>query len=578
MSLPGLERNRVEAVGMAFDRVDIHRQRILRALSKEVETTIPVEKACTVAEGGILAWELVQRLVNKGNPQESALWRKNHLLTCVPAAGAASRYLKDLHKFTLELEAALPGLVEGKHTSNSGWKEALGAFPISDKLAALSGWVVHQGFDKVKETRAKFISLVSADGEKKLEVYATAKAILSTYDGTAKASVETTLEGETFLEVKLLEQLFLLEGAHNALIVPAGMTADFQKELKASAAKLSRQCDVSAEQVTGKWSVFEQGKNLSTLRFLKDGSPLIDEKGSYSAVSAGHGELVHLFDEFVSKWPSLQALHIRNIDNVIGTEEERSQELLALSESFRMIRDALEDVRAVAKNSESQELEFRGVKAVEAIRFLGQLVGKPLNDIGIERENTVQFSTVVNILGSLFGWSHISDIKNWRSLNEHLQLPLSVLGVVKKEEADVGGGPVFARLKDGSVVKLCMEMPHANQSDAAKFFEAGGQSTHFNPVLVFVEMRTNTEGNKEGSPVNFGQLFDERFWLLSNREYQGKSVCYHETVLYELLGNSARTNLVFVEVPRTLFNPHKSIFDSLGKDRSSYGLGKVFKS
>ena len=53
-------------------------------------------------------------------------------------------------------------------------------------------------------------------------------------------------------------------------------------------------------------------------------------------------------------------------------------------------------------------------------------------------------------------------------------------------------------------------------------------------------------------------------------------VCYHETVLHELIGNSATTNLVFIEVPRTLFHPHKSFFDSLGNDRVFLDLTKLW--
>jgi hypothetical protein len=165
---------------------------------------------------------------------------------------------------------------------------------------------------------------------------------------------------------------------------------------------------------------------------------------------------------------------------------------------------------------------------------------------------------------------------------------------VRKETGDVGGGPVFVETPDGKKVKICLEMPHANPEDSIDFFGPRGKATHFNPVLVFFELRThkrafqesgteegeamkNVASASQGRLVDFGQLFDDRFWLLSKKEFQGTPVCYHETVLYELLGNSATTNLLFVEVPRTLFVPHKAIFDSMGQDRRSYGFHETLK-
>ena len=47
------------------------------------------------------------------------------------------------------------------------------------------------------------------------------------------------------------------------------------------------------------------------------------------------------------------------------------------------------------------------------------------------------------------------------------------------------------------------------------------------------------------------------FWLVSCKSWKNENVYYHETLLYELLGNSEYANIVFVEVPRLAFLPHK---------------------
>ncbi|MFZ9521472.1 MAG: DUF4301 family protein, partial [Silvanigrellaceae bacterium] len=231
-------------------------------------------------------------------------------------------------------------------------------------------------------------------------------------------------------------------------------------------------------------------------------------------------------------------------------------------------------------------------RVVSALKFLSQLIpGSAQNQIfpaNVEAEarvNGLTVETFQRLLGNLFHWQPLPEklslFAKWDWLQQQLSRPLSVFGVVRKEVGDVGGGPVFAQLPDGTHVKICLEMPHASKEDAQEYFGNKGRATHFNPVLVFFELRTHqrshTASPRSGRIVQPGQLFDEHFWLLARKEFVGRKVCYHETVLYELIGNSARTNVLFVEVPRTLFRPHKTLLDSLGQDRRSYGFDETLK-
>lgn len=140
------------------------------------------------------------------------------------------------------------------------------------------------------------------------------------------------------------------------------------------------------------------------------------------------------------------------------------------------------------------------------------------------------------------------------------------MGLSKKKN-DQGGGPVFAKMPNGKTTKICLEMTHAHENDQKQYFGANGKLLYFNPVLVFFEMQTESQ-----QKTDFKILFDDNFWLLTKREHSNVPVCYHETALYELIGNSEKTNLVFVEVPRTLFKPHKYFLDSVGKSRKAYRL------
>ena len=217
-----------------------------------------------------------------------------------------------------------------------------------------------------------------------------------------------------------------------------------------------------------------------------------------------------------------------------------------MSEAFYLVRTAFNVIRAQIKkfiHNPDLALDTQSQQYLSAIEFLRDFSPTLL-------PNMKCFSS--------------ADYENLFSI---LNRPISIFGVVKREPGDQGGGPVFASMPNGNKIKICLEMSHANESDRNEYFGPNGKLNYFNPVLVFFETRTGA-----GDKTDFQDLFNENFWLLSKRYYQNSTVYYHETALYELIGNSEKTNLVFVEVPRTLFNPHKNFLDSAGKSRKSYGL------
>jgi hypothetical protein len=717
-----------------FSRISLHHKRIKAALSDEVKTTIPIVGACTTNNGGIVSWKALVRFVTAGiSPQSRRFygsafkfWRDHHVVSCIPAAGAASRFFSGVQKFVLEVERLAPQLKE--LTDIFFEKKIRTALPSQERrqiqMALLNikleadfadlyekieahrfhkirkatkdlhlslknmisktdvsastvpgltlepqeeppyefppsvarfPWLYTEqevstaeteipknlniqpqhfsirqadtrgtGFDwlsrlesessSAKPTELSDVFLTSHE-DNVLASYSAAKILLLNFATLPKALVPTTNEGDSFLNLKLTEQLRLFPCSANILVSPAGQRSKFEAELNVLGKRLpSAFLNVfdlegssfapswlNQEKIPkGGWAVIEQGKDLSTIRFQMDGSPFIDEKGCYSPVAAGHGELVHILGSIATQFPEAECMHLRNIDNIIGTSTTRSSELAVPAQAFRIVRDSLEILRAAVEDiilahdaHEKRTLILRNMDAFKALQFVGNLVdptlqsealGKCLSPQG--KFNAVAREAIHLLLGNLFHWEPdtqtTSTLADWQRTHELLTRPLSVFGVVRKEVGDMGGGPVFSKLPDGQVIKLCMEMPHASPEDSREYFGPKGRATHFNPVLVFFELKTHcrsfTSAPQPGKAVNFSHLFDDRFWLLTKREYQGKPVCYHETVLYELIGNSATTNLIFVEVPRALFNPHKTIFDSLGQDRRSYGFDETLKS
>ncbi|WP_186644697.1 DUF4301 family protein [Fluviispira vulneris] len=733
-----LNKELINENNLDFHKINIHHSRIIQALNNEINTTIPIMGACTTNNGGIISWKLVTRILSttfhsslrKFQKNSMRYWRENYLLTCIPAAGAASRFFSDLQKFTIAIESKIPEFKNSLNLFlNHNFKEKLSLenrkqiqsilanVKITTEMSSLYEGMHEQEKENIKvcieqfynflsqfvvlgKTDEKFINkyenlinLCDIENRKKdyikrisqsessirtpwdynknltkiksqdnttnfktpfnknknlsnshwmerisaqtlflnkettashdpsiylgtqektiLKTYAACCVLLQKYAHLPKALVPTTTEGDSFLMLKLAEQIGLLPSLGNILVVPAFMKSEFEKEIDRLKPILQENIsDIFAlrnspfapqwlkenRKINGEWVVFEQGRNLSTIRFNMDGTPYTDENGKYVPVSAGHGELIHLFDEFTKQFPEAECLHIRNIDNVIGSSLDRTAELNIPAEFFKIIRDCIEYLRAQVEdylfNEQKKKSDSRlhNETAFQVLSYLAHFIDESIAnealDACFDAQSTfigLAHQSLYKVLGNLFHWqpleNHTTELEAWEQTMQWLDNPISVFGVVRKEVADVGGGPVFAALPDGTTIKLCLEMPHANEEDASEYFGPRGNATHFNPVLAFFELKTHTRAFENtpsvGKKVEFSKLFDERFWLLSKREYKGTPVCYHETVLHELIGNSATTNLVFIEVPRTLFRPHKSFFDSLGNDRRAYGFDET---
>ena len=134
-----------------------------------------------------------------------------------------------------------------------------------------------------------------------------------------KAFLPATQEGDTFLDIKLLEQKYLIPTYANVVIVPSGFRLKFEN-LIAHSPLLNTTEKNTDSQID--WLVLEQTEKLSTIRFNLNGTPYIDNS-LYSPVPAGHGELLHLCDDIVNHFTNSCALHFRNIDNILWTKPEQ---------------------------------------------------------------------------------------------------------------------------------------------------------------------------------------------------------------------------------------------------------------
>lgn len=287
---------------------------------------------------------------------------------------------------------------------------------------------------------------------------------------------------------------------------------------------------------------YEQSAAMMTFRLLPSGE-IVEDSGKALLVPAGHGALVGLFARITSDFPKLRSLFIRNIDNLIGTEAR----VVRASRSFLWFYEELRLCLEKIRGSIAQK-DFAA--AIDGARLLlGMLPQRPLgadelafmSEISTDpclelwRTLLLAFNTPVQILRDNYGLN---------ALAKFFLRPLNVLGQVPCVTDDVGGIPVIAEI-EGLSVGLCIEGGHIGvEHDDEK-----SKVSHFNPVFLVTEL------------CEYSYPAEHPFWLFANKVWNNTAVFYHEALLYEMLGNSLYANVVFVEVPRFLFNPHKSLDD-----------------
>ena len=354
-----------------------------------------------------------------------------------------------------------------------------------------------------------------------------ASSVLDEVDAP-KALYPAVLEGQTFLELKRIEHQAIGGLTGEVYICPPGRAADFMLTAEKVKSTIPVEC-------------FEQGASLATVRFDGAGNIARGDDGKISTVPAGHGSLVQLISDVPKHFPNARGVFIRNIDNVTGVSQEVIKASRFFIGGFQRSLKLLDNIRTAL-------LEKNRSAADAGARSLLELWGLPC---------PLKVDPIEMILKKLFH-APVSDL-NTEPLPLLLR-PLVLMGQVPNTARDVGGTCVFTTI-DGVNQKLCLERPHASPEDQQRLDDPVN-STHFNPVFVAAEIPSR-EVVKSWS--------NHPFWLIAKKSWNGRDVLYQESILYELLGSSQYTNLVFVEVPRQVFNPHKSLADASGKHLSDWG-------
>lgn len=443
-------------------------------------------------------------------PADDADSSKKDYIAFIPAAGASSRYYKALRK---DLAGQVP----------AGYGDDLKALALPEQVAQfLAGTISYSELEAALDR--------------------------------PKALQPCTVDGSTFIEAKLRELDRLGSIGRCIFVVPHNKIPDFERSLSASAYQNAKPVQF-----------LEQGPSLSTVRFKMDGQPYLDDDGKASIVPGGHGTLKNLFKDVKESYPDSKGVLIANIDNVIGT----SPEVIASAEHFLAAhRYVLSRVQVIRNHLSAKDYE----KANEVAGKLCQMI-KPLpweRSILSAMAVDVAYASLMECLVrgfhlSLDSFAAAKDAEGSvpKAIAFLYDRPVNFLGQVRAKGGEVGGTAVRAQTPIGQL-SLCLELPHFSSEDHQSFLKDPAKASHFNPVFVAAEI--------VDPDIHYPDS-QNPFWLIAKKTFKGVEVIYHETILYEILGNSHFSNVVFPEIPRTLFNPHKSYRDTADRKRSDWFAG-----
>ncbi len=488
----------VEGLGLNFRAVSKHQAALKRIKDGSFQRYLDIVDTCRFDNAGILNLENAHSSLQN----VSGSGKESPFVAFIPAAGAASRYVRPL----ADLETAI------EDEDVTACHQAI----IELNAQGASRWPLPAFLSKLVKDPSLCADLKSSD-------------LIQLKQETAlpKALMPCVAEGQSFLELKLHEHRSIPEVGSEYYIVPLGHGPKFTSDI-----------DLLARNMTElPFRVLEQHGGLSTIRFNSDCSPYRDSSGKLTIVPAGHGTLTSLFPQCNGQ---AHSLFIRNIDNVMGN----SDSVIATTSQFLTLHDKIltlvKKVRVALETSSFSDTEGLANELLELVP----------ERIRLDPE-LKKLSPLWQVQVALFH-SHIPESPNNEALKKLFNRPVNTLGQVPNTGKDVGGTPCFVAF-NGKKVKICVELPHASDHDKKRFFTNPEKATHFNPVFAAAEITKDPD---------FYHDQNNDFWLMAEKMYRGLPVIYYETVLYELIGNSALANTTFVEVPRTVFNPHKSMTDA----------------
>lgn len=271
-----------------------------------------------------------------------------------------------------------------------------------------------------------------------------------------------------------------------------------------------------------------QKKSTDTIAVNKDFTPFRNSDGSLLFRAAGHGALTKNFNEI-----DADLVFIKNIDNV---------------QPDNLRNDTIKYNKMLAgKLVHVQKQIFNLIRQIDSGRSNVELLTNILHDF-INNELSIKLQEKLSL-------------SEYRKI---LNRPIRVCGVVKNTGAP-GGGPFWVRDSNGNISLQIVESSQINPEFRENIMS---KSEYFNPVFMVCGIR-DLNGNK----FDLTQYVDENTGFISQKSKDGKDLLAMELPgLWN--GAMAKYNTMFVEVPKSIFSPAKTIFDLLKQEHNNKMIQK----
>lgn len=468
-------------------------------------------KPCTVHDG-------IERIPDSELPQLEKAFRQamdaGRITKFVPASGAASRMFKDLLAYSEYTVTQPPSPESSENPRLNTFLERISDFAFHDDLATT---LAKQGH-KFQELHAQgqYQTILKALLHKSGLNYARRpKGLLAFHRYSDHI--------RTPIEEHLVEASVYAKNSRNQAKVHFTISPEHQELVQAhieEARQRFKRNDLD-------WLVTCSLQKISsdTIAVDMDNRPFRDSKGNLLFRPGGHGALLSNVNELQG-----DIVFIKNIDNVVP--------------------DHLKEETYIYKHTLGGYLIYIQDRLFEYLRQLDTT-----NATEAQLDDMVQWAKSSLHFPEIPQWKSLSLPQRTENLRHFFNRPIRVCGMVKNT-GDPGGGPFWIKHSDGAISLQIVESsqvdPHSSEQQG--LFSA---STHFNPVDMVCGVR-----DYQGRPFDLHQYIDPNAGFISEKSYEGRELKALELPgLWN--GAMAKWHTIFVEIPRSTFNPVKTVFDLL---------------
>ena len=492
--------------GLSISQIETQLQQLRQGVRP-----LHLARPCSIGDGII---QFSPQQITEYHRQFQNAYTAGRVSKFIPASGAATRMFKDLLQFVDESSSSLTTKTNNSTPSKNivqAW-EQLPRFPFIQHL--------RQYFQSKK---IDFQQLCDTN-----QISQVLRVLLHT-PGLNYANFPKALlpfhhypEGpRTSLEEHVREAMLYGQKASCPIQIHLTVSAQFEKPVKAALDMIQQQG--TREGMTFELTVSTQKFSTDTIALDSERQPFRNAEGTLVFRPGGHGALLENLNDYQG-----DIVCISNIDNVVP--------------------DHLKNPVVEWRMALGGYLVNLQQKAFHHLQQLHSANPTVIN----EAENFIRHHLLHQLPAS---FDDLGMTEKTAQLKHVLNRPIRVCGVVPNT-GDPGGGPFWVQHQDGSQSRQIVEQSQVNPESNSQH-ELFTSATHFNPVDMVCGVR-----DFQGNPFNLLNFTDPETSFIAQKSYEGRPL---KALEWPGLWNGGMSDWItlFVEIPRSTFNPVKTFIDWL---------------